>query len=463
MKHFQVLVIISALLFAVSGCGSRYDSASLTQDILAAEETAKQYNLNTSWWTGYESVALNSTVDLALNRNIDLARSAIAVNRALYQARLIAADLLPTFSGDASAKASRVLDTGNASPTWQQSWQGGVSVSYELDLWRRMRDAADAGEWEYRATLEDLASARLALINNVVSGWFYLAYTDQAITVIERAVERYERLTELAHTKYELGKIDSLERLQAEQSLLAARNDLASLRTQRAEAAQTMRNLLNMRPNEPLERETADILALPIVPVDLNVPLAALSARPDIYAAEARLQSAFKTLEADRSAWYPGISIGSTLSVSADKARNFFDVPVLSGLVSLSLPFLDWNRLYWNVKISRADFETAKLNLEEAVTTALNDVDTACAAYVQARLTLEQTLAKHEKDLQIAEYYRGRYELGAAEFKDYLDALNTADSSALSALSAKYTLVSRENAIYMAVGGRYEPLRERTE
>lgn len=454
------LIISAAILvfLLLTGCGGRYNSGDLTADILSAEETAKRYCLNTQWWTGYGSDALDRTVTLAQERNINLARSAIAVNRAMYQARLLSADLLPTFSADGSAQASRGLDDGSASPTWRQTWQGGVSVSYELDLWRRLRDTADAGEWEYRATIEDLASTRLTLINNVVSGWFYLAYIDQAIRVTERSVERYERLAKLAESKYSLGKIDPLEKLQAEQSLLSARNDLASLRAQRAEALQTMRNLLNLRPGETMEEESVDLLAMPVVPVDLNVPLAALSARPDIHAAEARLQSAFKTLEADRSAWYPAISVGSTLNVSSDKARTFFDVPVLSGLVSLNLPFLDWNRLYWNVKISQSDFESARLDLEEAVTTALNDVDAACAAYVEARLTLEQTLAKHERDVRIAEYYRERYEHGATEFKDYLDALNTADSSALSALSSKYTLLSRESGIYMAVGGRYVPL-----
>lgn len=454
----RLILLLSCLLLLPAGCGGRYNSDALTRDIIAAEETAKRYSINTAWWTGYGSAALDNTVTLAQERNIDLARSAIAVNRALYQARLLSADLLPSFSGDASARASRSLDRGNASPAWRQSWEGGVGVSYELDLWRRLRDTADASEWEYRATIEDMISARLALINSVVSGWFYLAYTEQAIGVTERAEKRYERLLELAQNKYRLGKTDSLEPLQAEQALFAARNDTSSLRAQRAEAMQTMRNLLNLRPGEALEQESADLTAMPVVPVDLNVPLAALSARPDIHAAEARVQSAFKTLEADRSAWYPGISVGSTLSVSADKARKFFDVPVLSGLVSLSLPFLDWNRLYWNVKTSRADFETARLNLEEAVTTALNDVDAACAAYVEARLTLEQTLAKHERDVRIAGYYRERYENGAAELRDYLDAQNAADSSALSALSSKYTLLSRESGIYKAVGGRYEPL-----
>lgn len=455
-RPFPLLLVLTALLLA--GCASSgvYPSGELTRDIVSANENAARYELNANWWLGYGSENLNRTVSLALQRNTDLARSAIAVNRALYQARLIASDLLPVFSGDGSASATRALDSGS-SPTWQQSWKGQVGVSYELDLWRRLSATASAAEWEYLATAEDLASARLALINSVVSGWFYLVYTDQSIALMERSLERYSELAALTRAKYELGKVTILEPLQAEQSLLNARNELSSLRTQRAEAVQTLRNLLNLRPGEIVETGGVNILETPLTPVDLNVPVGALSARPDIFAAEARLQSAFKTLEADKAAWYPDISIGSTLSVSADKAKRFFDVPMLAGLVSLSLPFLDWNSLRWNIKISEADFESARLDLITAVTTALNDVDASCAAYVEAGLTLEQTLAKHERDLRIAEYYQGRYELGAAELKDYLDALNTADSSNLSALAAKYSLLSRENMIYMSMGGRYEP------
>ena len=62
---------------------------------------------------------------------------------------------------------------------------------------------------------------------------------------------------------------------------------------------------------------------------------------------------------------------------------------------------------------------------------------------------------KHQKDVR-TEYYQTRYDLGAAELKDYLDALNTADNSMLSALEAKYRVIRYENQIYKAMGGRYE-------
>ena len=89
------------------------------------------------------------------------------------------------------------------------------------------------------------------------------------------------------------------------------------------------------------------------------------------------------------------------------------------------------------------------------MTTALNEVSAAYASVLNAREQLDSILAKHEKDLQISEYYRNRYDVGSAEFKDYLEALNTEDSSLISALNAKYALIRYENLVYKAMGGRY--------
>ncbi len=462
-----VPVLLLALVPAglLSACAAKERSgAEIMSAVISERQTAARYNLNTEWWRGYGLAALDRTVELALERNTDLAASAVAVNRAQYEARLITSDLLPGFSAGGSASVSRNLKPGHHledGKTWRESWQGEAAMSYELDLWRRLRDAYDAKAWEYRASMEDLAGARLALVNSVVSAWFRLMYTEQSITLVERNTETYRRILEIARARYREGKATVVEPLQAEQSLFNAGNILTELRTQRAETLETLRNLCNMRPGEtPPPPDGADIMAVAAVPVDLNVPIAALAARPDIHAAQARLEGAFKNLEADRAAWFPRLTVGSTLNLSSDTAGRFFNVPLLTGLASLSLPFLDWNTLRWNVKISEADFESARLSLVQSLTTALNEVDTACASYVLARQTLEQTQQVHERDRRIAAYYGTRHAQGRESLKDYLEALATADNSALSVLSARYTLLTWENGIYKAMGGRYEPKQQ---
>ena len=444
-------LFLPLLLLGLGACAT-YPTEALKADLLPAQTVAARYSLNTSWWTGYNDADLDRLVETALARNVNLARSAIAVNRALYQARLLSADLVPTFSADASAQASHNLDNGNAA----RSYQSEFGVSYEVDLWQRLRNAANAQEWEYQATIEDREAARLALVNSVADAYFDLKYLNEALGVMASSVRRYEELLSLIQTKYDFGKVASVEPLQAEQSLLSARNSLLDLQDRRNLTEQTLRDLLNARPGENPAIGKADLLSYPTLPVDLDVPVAALAARPDIRASEARLQSAFKTLQSDEASWYPTVTVGSTISTSSSRSDKLLDFPLLSGLVRLTFPFLQWNTVRWNIKISEADFETAKLDFTETVTAALNEVAAAYFSYGNAQRILENTLAKHEKDVRIADYYKIRYDLGATELKDYLDALNTADNSMLSALEAKYLTIRYENQIYKAMGGPYE-------
>ena len=448
-RRLSALLLLGASI-VLTACAD-YQTAALKRDILPPEAIAARYSLDPAWWTGYRDKELDKLVSAALGRNVNLAQSAIAVNRALYQARLIGADLVPGFSADATASSDKNTQSGDASRNYKSQF----AVSYEIDLWQRLRNAASAQEWEYKATQEDLEAARLALVNNVVDAYFDLRYLNQAIALTRANVERYTRLLSLTEDRYRFGKVAAVEPLLAEQALLSARNNLYDLETQQKTTEQTLRDLLDERPDTPLGVSGANLLEVAVLGVDLEVPVAALAARPDIRAAEARLQGAFKTVQADQASWFPSVTIGSTLSASSTRADRFFDVPFLGGTVQVSFPFLQWNTLRWQLKISEADFESARLGFTGAVTTALNEVDAAHYSWSKSLQILDNLIAKNSRDLAICAYYQNRYELGAGELKDYLDAQNTADSSMLSALSAKYQTIRLENMVYKAMGGRY--------
>lgn len=441
---------ILCLCLALASC-AEYQTAPLKRDLIPAETIARDYTLDQEWWTAYGDEDLNTLARTALARNVNLARSAVTVNRALYNARLIGADLLPAFSADASAASDRNLASGDAA----RSYQSRVGVSYELDLWRKLRNAASAQEWEYLATREDLESARLALLNSVVDAYFDLRYLNEAIGLTESNVERYARLLTLTESKHRLGKVAAVEPLQAAQSLLSAKNSLFQLESSRKSVEQTLRDLLDARPGEALAVRADGLLDTPTPGVNLDVPVAALAARPDIRAAEDRLHKAFKTVQANRASWYPTVTLGSTLRASSDTSERLFDVPLLGGTVQISFPFLQWNTIRWQIKISEADFDLARLDFIQTVTAALNEVDAARYDWSKTLQILDTMTEKHAKDVAISDVYRTRYELGAAELKDYLDAQNTADASMLSVLEAKYRSIRAENLVFKAMGGRY--------
>lgn len=444
-------ILAAALCLLLTACAR----VSLPEKGLAGrlgygDKVAALYRLDSQWWKVYNDGQLDRLVDLALRNNVDLAKAAVNVNRALYQANLIGADLVPTFSGSGSGSASRRVDRGDSPKT---DIGAEAKVSYEVDLWQKVAASASAAQWEYQATLEDREAARLALVGSVVDVYYQLAYTNDSLKAAGENIANYRALLGQVEAKHAAGKVAAVEVAQANQALLAAENTRVGLLTQRQNAQATLRNLLNAGPDAVLPEPTLQGFSLP--GVDLNVPLSVLVNRPDLRAAEMRLQKAFKDVQASERAWLPSLSISGAISSSAAKFGEALNSPAASGGLTLALPFLDWERLRWNLRLSEADFETARLGFEQALTTALNEVDTYYANYGRLRETLANTERKHGYDLKVRDYYRARYNAGAGELADWLDAQNAANSSYLSLLESRYQAVGGENAIYKALAGRY--------
>ncbi|HDL5699510.1 TPA: TolC family protein [Mannheimia haemolytica] len=424
------------------------------------DEITKQYQINEQWWQGYTDAELNRVVDLAIKNNLDLAKSGIAVNKALYNANLVGANLVPTFSGSGSVSAAKGLGSASSNNVSTgvstTAAQAAFNLSYTVDLWRRLADTASAAEWTHKATIEDLKATRLSIINAVVTTYYQLAYYRDAIRITEESIRNYEQISRILTNKMNAGAIDSLAVDQAQQAVLNARNSVIDLKTNQKIAEQTLRNLLNVQPNTPLNIRYPNIMSVKLQGVDLNVPVSAIANRPDVVGSLQRLQSAFKTLTATEKSWFPTLTIGGSITGSATNIGNVADNPVGNGLIKLDLPFLDWNRVKNNVKISETDYVTARLNYEQKITSALNEIDRYYYSYTQSRSSLKILQDTNAKNKRISSYYKNRYEQGVSEFREWITALNTELNSQLAILNAKYAILTNENAVYQAMAGKYK-------
>ncbi|MBP6115350.1 MAG: TolC family protein [Neisseriaceae bacterium] len=451
------LTLLSASVVALmllGGCANIQPQSNtvLTQALHYEQLDLGQYTPNEQWWRVYQDPQLDALVQAALDNNIDLAKSTINVNKALYQARLVGAALVPEYSAGANASVRDNLKTGDAST---RTFGGSVGISYEVDLWRRLSDSANAQQWAYQATVADKEATQLALVNNVVDAYYHLHYLHAAIQLNEDNLQQHLKIQQLNKTKYEAGKIDKIAYVQSGQTVLSTQNSLLDLSNQRKVAEQGLRDLLNLGPSAALPIQYRDFANVVIPKVDLEVPLQVLANRPDLRAAVFRLEQASSQLSATEKSWYPSISLSGAINASADQFRSAFNVPVGTLGVSLNLPFLNWHKIRWNIKISEADREQAQLDFSQSLVTALNEVDVAYSAYQNAQQISSNTLAKWRLDQESTRYYKIRYELGKNEFKDWLGAINTENGSALSVLNNRYQLIKQANTIYKAMAGRY--------
>ena len=450
MKKLALAVLMATTLAGCANIGDSY-KASL-EDYQKYEEITKQVNVKEDWWTLYQDTQLNRVVEQALLNNKYLAKAAIAVNRALYNANLVGANLVPSFSGATKSGAQRRIDTSANSAV---SHSGSLNVSYTLDLWRRLADSADAAEWTHKATAQDLEATKLSLINSVVITYYQIAYLNDAIATTEESIKYYSDISNIMQRRLSQGVADSASVDQAQQSVLTARNSLITYQTQRKTAEQTLRNLLNLKPDEALNINFPHILNVKNVGVNLNVPISVIANRPDVKGYQFRLSSAFKNARATEKSWFPEVTLGGSLSSTGNKVSNALHTPVAGGTVGISLPFLNWNSVKWNVKISEADYETARLNYEQSITTALNDVDTHYFAFTQAQSAFANQQRTFDYNKRITQYYRNRYNAGVSELREWLNAANTEKNSQLAILNAKFSLIQAENAVYSAMAGYY--------
>lgn len=445
------IIILIALGVILGSCSNlKKDYQNIDSEIKTYKELSKNYNIDSRWWESYGDEQLNNLIELGLKNNSDLAKAAININKALYQAKIIGSDLVPEFSGNLSSGASKNIESGGSSNI---DHSGSFNISYEVDLWQRLRDMKDAQEWEYKATIEDYEKTKLTLINSIIDSYFSIIYLENYIEINKNMSKNYLDIEKIVENKLRYGTVGILDKKQAEREVIRSNNTLISYEKDKKEQESLLRNLLNLKPDDELKIEYRDILKVKNLGVNLDVPLNIVANRPDIKSYEYRLKNAFKDAVVSEKQLYPNITISSALSSSSDKFNNTLKTPVALGSVSINLPFLNWNEIKWNIKISRAEYEEAKLNFQQGIVTALNEIDYNYFLYVKEQENYINLKNINEYDNEIAINYERKYENGKVELRDWLLSLNDEASSRLNIINSKYQLIKIENTIYQNIGG----------
>ena len=422
-----------------------------TEDFKVYQEISSNYKVDKEWWKEYNNSELNNIMNIALKNNSDLKKAAINVNKALYQANILGANLVPSFSSSLGSSASKNLKTGGNSTIKHSA---SISLSYELDLWKKLSNSKNAQEWEHKATIEDLEAVRLSLVNNVVDTYFNIVYLNNAISIINDKIAQYEKINTIVKNKYQYGVNSELEYLQSEQSLNNLKNTLLTYQNDKVEQEQTLRDLLNLKPEENIEIKSKDLLSFRNIGVNLDVPISVIANRPDVKAYKYRLSKAFKDVKTTEAKLYPSVSIQTSLSSSGNKVDNALSVPVGLASINISLPFLNWNTLKWNIKTDEASYENARIDFEKSIVKSLNEIDTYYKSYQKAisSYSLQEKNLKTQKE--ITGHYKNRYNNGNVEFKSWLEALINEKDSELNVLKAKFEIIQAENKVYQAMGGK---------
>lgn len=314
----------------------------------------------------------------------------------------------------------------------------------------------DLQRWEALATEQDRESAVLATIGTTASLYWQAAFLNQRIALGEQSIAYAERTLALVRVQYGAGAVSSLELLEAQRTVAAQRATQTSLRQQQVENDNALAILFDGPPHA-MPGMLAQLPTQPLPKLAVDVPAVVLAQRPDLRAAEQRLRKALLQVDVTRGSYYPQFSLTGNLGTGSDSLRNALNNPVASLGLGLALPFVQWQQMQLNVKISQADYDTAIVGFRQTMYGALRDVENALSArtqYAQAAVLLEESL---EAARRVERLYEIRYRTGSVALNIFLDAQDKRRTAEIALANNRLDSLNNQMTLYLALGGSDVP------
>jgi len=381
-----------------------------------------------AWWKLYGDADLDALQTTLVANSPDLAAALARYQQAEAITRQARAGLFPSIVVSANGQRDRQAEDrplrvlGPASPNQYSSYTVTGELDYEFDLWGRIRNQVVSGQASQDAAQGDLASALLSLQAQLADSYIALRGLDRDVALLRDAVTAYTKALELTTSRHDGGIASGLDVARAQTQLDTTRSLVSQSLAQRAVAEHAIGALIGVSPTTfTLAPRLADI-ALPQVPT--GVPSTLLQRRPDIAAAERRIEAANASIGVARAALYPQITLTALGGYQSFDIGNLITAPNTYWAVgpSLLMPLFDGGRRRAEVDRTRAVLDEVSARYRSVVLGAFEQVEDNLALlnhYHDAAETEHSALAAAQRSL---DYATQRYREGAVNYLEVVTA-----------------------------------------
>lgn len=418
-------------------------------------------NLGGEWWKIFQDPQLDA-LELQVNvSNQNLKAAAAQFQQARAALRYNRADYYPTVAAGPSATRTRV--SSNRPPP--NSIFNGVTendfvlpfdVSYQADVWGRIRKNVESYREQAQASAADLATVNLSMHADLAVDYFEARSLDAEEQLLNSTVKQYEQALELNENRYQGGIASEVEVEQAKTILQTTRAEAVDVGVARAQFEHAVAILIGKPPAEfslpPLP------LTAPPPHVPIGVPSELLERRPDIAAQERLVASANAQIGVAKSAYYPSISLGASGGFESSAITTLINGP--SGIWSIGLSAVgtvfDVGRRRALTDQARAAYDAQVANYRQSVLNGFQQVEDNLAAVRilenEAKIQDEAVVAaQHSLDLSIT-----RYKGGVTSYLEVITAQNAALGDEVTAVNILGRRMANTVLLIQALGGGWD-------
>ncbi|MEX0323515.1 MAG: efflux transporter outer membrane subunit [Puniceicoccaceae bacterium] len=442
---------ISALLLA--GCIQQPSGIdeSLSLSIPQVWTSESGVPASQSWLADFNDSQLEALVREALSGNLQLQAGIARLDQAAAFARINRADRWPSVNLGGSAQRFTSLMNRSAADSF--SLNG--TVSWEADLWGRVRAQVTGAEADLLAAESDFEGLRISIAGFVAQAWFAAIEARNQEDLSRETVESFEANLLTVEERFQRGLSPALDLRLTRANVASARATYNQQKRVADNAVRTLEVLLGRYPGASLQTEEE----LPVLnsPIPAGVPADLLSRRPDVLSSYQRLVSADAGWIESKRALLPSINLtgqyGWTSSELDNLLKDGFDVWSLLG--NVTAPVFQGGRLRANVARTEAARAEAVANYQDTILTAFREVEAGLAGEILLQQQLAAVTAAAEESIGAQELAEERYERGLVNIVTVLEAQRRAFNAKSNMIQVQAALLQNRLALYLALGGGF--------
>lgn len=416
---------------------------------MPAPEAALATPANDRWWHQLNDPAINVLVDRALSDSPSLAQAIARVDEARALLEALSAQRMPSveLNGNTARARSLTTDSPTGGTTLSTQSRVGLGLSWEIDLFGRVRNSVEAGAVRLQARDADATAARLALTSQIGDLVLASRACELSMAVLRVEIDSREKTLALTRRRLDTGFVAPVEEARALSGLATARTTLATRQESCARNVNALVALTGQPRGTVQAVVTVDtqavsvaqlVTAIPPAPgVQLALPATVLAAHPAVVAAERETAAAWSEIAVARAERLPRIDLAAALSGQWLRATGqSLNETVWSLGPTLGAPVYDGGRGAASVSAAQARHRAAEANLRLVVRTAARDVENAMDAIESATARRHSTLDAVTAAQRVLDATQARWSVGAVSLFEVEDArrqLADAQDSAIAA------------------------------
>ncbi|SFD37894.1 efflux transporter, outer membrane factor (OMF) lipoprotein, NodT family [Thiohalospira halophila DSM 15071] len=450
--------LASLLALLVGGCAvTPPERADHTPELPDSFSEAGVAEAPQRWWRSLEDPALDALVERALDSNLSLEATRARLERARAVARREGAPLIPSVEANAGIQEQgRGTDLDQARGSGAtETVSAGLSASYEVDLWGRVRAGQAAATASIGAARADLQAAAVSLSGNVATTWYRRVEAQRRLDLLRRQVATAEDLLALTETRYRRGQVAIADVHRQRRSLEALRGQVSTARASLATLDHELAVLLG-EPAIRLEPPEGDGLPnLGPLP-ETGLPTELVRRRPDLRRAFHDLVAADASVAAAVARRFPRLNLSASLTGEAPSASAMVATWLINLGAQLTLPLIDGGERRADVDRARAEAEAAALDYGQAVLEAVAEVEDALAREAREAERVDHLTAELDAARALLENTQRRYRFGEADHLAVLDAQDGVHAAERSLLEARRQRLEYRIQLLRALAGGWE-------